>query len=167
MTVDRDELRDRMEIVDLMDRYLRSLDEDETYDEDWARAYVTEDVRSEVPVGEAVGWREVARQTEAALAQFERTHHVGANHVVDLDGDRAAVRCNAVMTHLHPAALRERLGERFTVGGVVEGEVVRTAAGWRLARVAIRPVWFDGQPPLRPGGVAPDGGGVPVTPPRG
>jgi SnoaL-like domain len=152
-----DELRDRVLITDLIDHFLLSLDE-RVFDEAWARRLFTEDVRSEVPVGEVEGRDEVARQTEAALAQFDRTQHVGANCVIDLDddGDRARARANLIMTHIHLAEVRERLGERFVVGGLFDGEAARTVDGWRLRRVAIRAVWFDGQPPLRPGGWEPE-----------
>jgi hypothetical protein len=152
-----DELRDRVLIADLIDRFLLSLDE-RVFDEGWARRLFTEDVRSEVPVGEVEGRDEVARQTGAALAQFDQTQHVGANYVIDLDDDggRARVRANLIMTHIHLAEVRERLGERFVVGGLFDGEAARTGDGWRLRRVAIRAVWFDGQPPLRPGGREPE-----------
>ena len=43
-------LTDRAEITDLLDRYLRSLDEG-FFDEEWARAFHTEDVVAEMPIG--------------------------------------------------------------------------------------------------------------------
>jgi SnoaL-like protein len=152
-----DELRDRVLITDLLDRFLLSLDE-RVFDEAWARRLFAEDVTSETPVGDVEGWDAIVAQTEAALAQFDRTQHVGANCVIDLDddGDHARVRANLVMTHIHLAEVRQRLGERFVVGGLFDGEAARTVDGWRWRRVAIRPVWFDGEPPLRPGGREPE-----------
>lgn len=47
-------LTDRAEITDLMDRYLRSLDEG-AFDEEWARAFHTEDVTAEMPIGTVHG----------------------------------------------------------------------------------------------------------------
>ncbi|MGP3971610.1 nuclear transport factor 2 family protein [Streptomyces sp. 6N223] len=154
----RDALRgllDRAEITDLVDRYLRSLDERDAFDEEWARSLATEDVRSETPVGPAQGRSALAQHTQGALAQFARTQHVGANPVIELSGDAATVRLNALMTHIHPDELHERLGERFIVGGVIEGGLARTEEGWRFRRITIRVVWTDGHPPLRPGGIDP------------
>jgi SnoaL-like protein len=45
------------------------------------------------------------------MAPFQRTHHVTTNHLVDLDGDRAAVRFNLIATHVLADDVRERRGE--------------------------------------------------------
>jgi hypothetical protein len=62
------------------------------------------------------------------------------------------------MTHVHHDATVRALGPDadplFTVGGFYEADVLRTPDGWRAGRVAIRPVWTKGQPPL---GVRPQG----------
>src|SRR5439155_10259174 len=117
-------LADRAEITDLMDRYLLSLAE-RTFDESWARSMFTEDVRSETPVGNQEGREQVMAGTRVAIERFERTQHVGANYVIDLDGDRATVRANAIMTDLNPAGRAP--GTRFVVGGTVDSQLARTS----------------------------------------
>ncbi|WP_192809573.1 nuclear transport factor 2 family protein [Actinomadura rudentiformis] len=45
-------------------------------------------------------------------------------------------------------ATREELGGHFDVGGIFQGEVVRSGEGWRFRRLDVRPVWFSGRPPI-------------------
>ncbi|WP_371496235.1 nuclear transport factor 2 family protein [Kitasatospora sp. NBC_00374] len=149
-------LVDRADITNLIDRHMISLDADHaagvTLDEAWARRNFTEDVRVETPVGDHVGIGGLAESQQTALSRFARTQHLGANHLIDLDGDRATVRWNVIMTHVHLASTQQERGEEpgghFDVGGTFDGEVVRTAEGWRFRRLAVRPVWFTGRPPL-------------------
>jgi SnoaL-like protein len=54
-----------------------------------------------------------------------------------LQGDRADVRANLVASFVGDANL-EQHGERYRF------EAVRTAHGWRLSRVEVRPVWISG-----------------------
>ncbi|MGW2874014.1 nuclear transport factor 2 family protein [Kitasatospora sp. NPDC001225] len=149
-------LTDRAEITGLIDGYLLSLDTvprgGGRFDEAWARRYFTPDVRITTPVGDHEGIDGLAESEQATLGKFERTQHVGANHMIDLDGDRAAVRWNAVMAHVHLASTQRARGEepggRFDVGGTFTGEAVRTPDGWRLRSLDVRAVWTSGRGPL-------------------
>ena len=145
-------LTDRAEITDLVDRLLLSLDE-RKLDESWARSTFTEDIRSETPLGDHEGLQAMVQSTQEALSRFDRTHHVGSNYVIDLGGEHATVRWNAIMTHMHPASRPTEQGQQaaasFTVDGYFESEVIRTADGWRFRRMTVHPVWTTGEPPLR------------------
>ncbi|GGX79613.1 nuclear transport factor 2 family protein [Streptomyces hiroshimensis] len=149
-------LADRAEITGLIDRYLLGLDVVPAgggrFDDAWARSLFTPDVRITSPVGEHEGIDGLAESEQATLAKFERTQHMGANYMIDLAGDRATVRWNALMTHVHLDSTREARGtapgDRFTVGGTFTGEAVRTSEGWRFRHLDVRAVWVDGQGPL-------------------
>ncbi|RLU86935.1 hypothetical protein CTZ27_24460 [Streptomyces griseocarneus] len=148
-------LVDRAEITGLVDRYLLSLDtlpDSGGFDDEWARSLFTEDVGISSPVGEHRGIAGLAESERATMAKFERTQHIGTNYLIGLDGDRATVRWNALMTHVHPASTQAARGAEpgghFDVGGTFTGEVVRTAAGWRFRRLDIRAVWTSGRGPL-------------------
>ncbi|MFD8494091.1 nuclear transport factor 2 family protein [Amycolatopsis sp. NPDC059657] len=135
-------IEDRIEITEMIDRFFLALD-DGTVGEDWVRSQYTEDVRSEAPVYTAVGHDEVLANTREAIGRFERTQHVGSNYVIDFDGDdKARVRGNAIMTHIH----KDR-PEAFTVGGVFDNDLVRTPEGWRVSKTAMRVIWTSGEPP--------------------
>ncbi|RLK53975.1 nuclear transport factor 2 family protein [Actinokineospora cianjurensis] len=145
-------LIDRLAIEELLDRYLAGLDEAE-FDDTWARSIFTEDGRFEFPVGGHAGVTGMAGFTAAMMGKWRRTHHLGACHLVELDGDLARVRGNLIATHLHPQSPppeqlpRGRAPEPFQVGDRFEGEARRTDAGWRFARLAFEVVWSRGTPP--------------------
>ncbi|MEU9310345.1 nuclear transport factor 2 family protein [Streptomyces sp. NPDC048256] len=154
-------LADRMDVQDLVDRYLAGLDEAE-FDDAWARSLFAEDGRFQFAMGGHDGVVGMAEYTAAMMGKWRRTHHVAAGHLVEIDGDRARVRGNLIATHLHPGELTPQrpsgqagaqvppgVPEPFQVGDRFEGEAVRTDAGWRFARLAFEVVWTRGTPPGR------------------
>lgn len=138
-------LTDRAEITDLLDRYLRSLD-DGVFDEEWARAFHTEDVTAEMPVGTVHGRDALLERVRRAMALFDRTVHLGTNAVIELDGARATARGAQLSTHV----LADGSGGVFISAGHTDTELVRTADGWRISASALRVVWTQGSPPRLP-----------------
>lgn len=136
-------LADRLEVRDLVDRYLADLDEAE-FDDAWARSVFTEDGRFEFAMGGHDGVPGMAEYTAAMMGKWRRTQHVASGHIVDVDGDLARVRGNLIATHLHAGD-----AEPFQVGDRFEGEAVRTEGGWRFARLAFEVLWTRGTPPGR------------------
>ena len=57
------------------------------------------------------------------------------NVLPQLEGDRATVTANVLVTFVHPDGARDSLGGRYTLG------TVRTGAGWRIDRLQVDPVW--------------------------
>ncbi|MGW2179133.1 nuclear transport factor 2 family protein [Streptomyces sp. NPDC001732] len=138
-------LTDRAEITDLLDRYLRSLDEG-VFDEEWARAFHTENVTAEMPIGTVQGRDALLSHIRRAMALFDRTVHLGTNAVVEVDGDRATARGAQLSTHV----LADGSGGLFVSAGHADTELVRTADGWRISASALRVVWTQGSPPRLP-----------------
>lgn len=133
-----DDLVDRHEITGLVHRLGGCLDEGRF---DGLRAIFTGDATASTPGGRADGLDAVVAQAGRNHSADDRIQHVITDVVVDLDGDRAAVRANLVVTFARGAGLpapRRQLGEvyRFTAR--------RTPAGWRLASVESTPVWHVG-----------------------
>ncbi|MCX4881568.1 MULTISPECIES: nuclear transport factor 2 family protein [unclassified Streptomyces] len=154
--MDTDEMRrqlqtltDRAEITDLMDRYLRSLDEG-VFDDEWARAFHTEDVTAEMPIGTVKGRDALLDRVRRGMALFDRTVHMGTNAVVRVDGARATARGAQLSTHV----LADGSGDVFVSAGHTEAELVRTADGWRISASALRVVWTQGPPPQLPDDLA-------------
>lgn len=132
-------LVDRAAIADLLVEYARCVDEG-----DWPgfAALYTEDAVLEI----AGGRREGLAEIEAAgdlVAAYAATHHMSATHGIDVDGDHATARANCIASHV-PAA--ERPDEHADAGVVYRCECVRTADGWRFARVRGQRVWVAGGP---------------------
>lgn len=147
MATSSDQLRtlaDRAEIGCLIDRFFRALDE-RGLDLPWGRSMFTDDVHVRFPIGEHKGLEAVVAALAEGMAQFGPTQHSGSNYLIDLDGDRATVRWNAIQTHLPPGATPS--DEPFVSGGYYDGEVVRTANGWRFRQQTYHLVWLTGRPP--------------------
>jgi SnoaL-like protein len=126
------DLTDRREIADLVSRLGLWLDEGR-FDE--APSILTDDVTVDTPGGQAEGIERVIAQARRNH-QYDGLQHVISNVLIDLDGDRAAVRANLVASFVDGAAV-EQHGERYRF------EAARTADGWRLSRVEVRPVWIS------------------------
>lgn len=138
-------LTDRTEITDLLDRYVRSLDEG-VFDEEWARAFHTEDVTAEMPIGTVHGRDALLARVRQGMALFDRTVHLGTNAVIAIDGDRATTRGAQLSTHV----LADGTGGVFISAGHADAELVRTAEGWRISASSLRVVWTQGPPPQVP-----------------
>ncbi|MFF2194293.1 nuclear transport factor 2 family protein [Streptomyces sp. NPDC058157] len=138
-------LTDRAEITDLMDRYLRSLDVG-VFDEEWARAFHTEDVTAEMPIGTVHGRDALLADVRRAMALFERTVHLGSNAVIEIDGARAKAKGAQLSTHV----LADGSGSVFISAGHADTELVKTAEGWRISASALRVAWTQGPRPQLP-----------------
>ncbi|AHH20187.1 hypothetical protein NONO_c54070 [Nocardia nova SH22a] len=144
------DLLDRTEITDLLDRYLRSLD-DGVFDEQWARTYFTADVTAEMPIGTVSGRSEVLARIRHGMALFDRTVHLGTNAVIEVHGDTATARGAQLSTHV----LADGSEAVFVSAGHADSELVRTPEGWRISASALRIVWTQGTPPRLPAGSEP------------
>ncbi|MEU6482611.1 nuclear transport factor 2 family protein [Streptomyces sp. NPDC046887] len=142
-------LTDRAEITDLLDRYLRSLDEG-VFDEEWARRFYAEDVSAEMPVGTVRGRSAVLARIRRAMALFDRTVHLGTGNVIEVDGDRATARGAQLSTHVLADGSGDGSGGVFVSAGHTVTELVRTAEGWRISGSALRVVWTRGTGPRLP-----------------
>ena len=150
---------DHFDIDTLVHRFFRALDE-RKFEEGWHRAYFTDDVRTDTPIGTVRG-EEAVRHTDEAVGRFERTQHIASGVLAEAapDAETSTATWNALMTHVHR---EETLAARgpdaepvFTVGGFCEAGLRRTPEGWRIDRLSIRAIWTAGQPPVLPEGVEP------------
>ncbi|MFF1682125.1 MULTISPECIES: nuclear transport factor 2 family protein [unclassified Streptomyces] len=137
----------------LVSRFFRSLDE-RKFDDEWARAYFTDDVQTQSPIGAGDGRGALAGHTAEAIERYARTQHIATDVVSETaaDGATATVSWNALMTHVHhDATLKDRgpdANPLFTVGGYYRGELRRTPDGWRFCRMAVEALWTQGEPPV-------------------
>ncbi|MEU9838677.1 nuclear transport factor 2 family protein [Actinomadura sp. NPDC048032] len=120
---------DRAELATLVSRLGAWLDDKSPGD---GRTVFTEDVEARTLGG-------VAKGLEAVVAQARRNHTVPTQHfitnpLIDVDGDQAAIGANLLVVFARDDGLR-LLGERY------ELRAARTADGWRIMRVEVRPIW--------------------------
>jgi hypothetical protein len=137
---------DRTDVGELLARYLIGLDAD-PLDDDWAGGLFTADAIVEFPMSAHRGLAGMAGYHREALGNFAATQHLGSPPVVQVAGDRAGLRANLTSTHVHHATREGGPPEFFRTGTLVDGDAVRTDAGWRLSRLSFRVQWMDGRPP--------------------
>src|SRR3954452_2213354 len=131
-------LVDRAAISDVLIEFARCLD-----DRDW-HGYLeafTPEAFLELPFGRFEGRAAIAAHATKGLDGFAATHHVSANHAIEIAGDRARARSSLIAAHVPDAGAPGRHGD---AGGWYDSELVRTSEGWRLASVALRVVWTTG-----------------------
>lgn len=127
------ELQDRIEITELVYRLGACLDEHRFGD---LRSLLSEDATATTPGGTAHGRDAAIAQATRNHVQYDRLHHLITNVLVDLDGDRAAVRANLVAMFIREAGRPE-----LALGAVYRFQAQRTFQGWRLAGLEVDPVW--------------------------
>jgi hypothetical protein len=136
------QLAERDEITRLVYRLGACLDESRF---DGMRDLFVDDAVASTPGG-------VAEGIDALIAQASRNHstdagiqHLITNVLVDVEGDRATVRANLLVTFAHPdpdAEAPSALAEVYRFGAR------RSSSGWRLTRVEAHPVWASRVPLL-------------------
>lgn len=150
---------DRAAIVETTNRAARCLDQldwaglaDCLLDELTVRyGYVLGDRRL------ALSAEEFARRWREVTGGLETTHHLLANHCVDVDGDEATCTAYCLIQHYYPEPSG---GCTWTLGGHYEFGLRRTEEGWRIGLVVLSRLWATGnrhllertKGPDRPGG---------------
>ena len=100
-------------------------------------------------VDERTGVDSIIERVRSALEPLDASHHLIGNHQVTVDGDRATCRCYLQAQHVREGT---QGGSNYIFAGRYEDDLVRTAAGWRIARRTLVRVWSDGNPAVvRPG----------------
>jgi len=140
-------LTDRAEVAQLCDRYVMHLDRDRDNDA-WLSSVFTDDATLVFPTGTYQGLAGLAEFQQMGRENFESSHHISANHCIELDGDRALVRGHLIAVHIRR---REEPGRHFDIGGHYDAEAVRTPGGWRFASFDCELAWTGGEVPAQVG----------------
>ncbi len=123
------QLRDRLEIEDLLTRYCAAIDAkdfdllDEVFTADATIDYTRSGgIRDEYPA--------VKSWLAKALAPFRVVQHLVTNVRVEIDGDRA----RSVCYFFNPMGLPQQDGgvNTFFCGGIYRDQLLRTERGWRI-----------------------------------
>jgi ketosteroid isomerase-like protein len=126
-------LVDRAQISDLLLSFAHSVD---AHDHAQYTANFTDDAVLELPFGCFEGRATIAAMDQPVAEMA--THHISANHAIDIDGDTARTRSYLIATHVFD---RGNPRDHAQAGGWYDCELRRTAAGWRFARVRLSIVW--------------------------
>jgi hypothetical protein len=128
----------QVEILDLLFRYGRALDE-----KDWLgyAALFAYDAELILPWGPPVPRAEIAADTADKLGRFAATHHMSTNQQIIVDDVTAATRSYVQAVHVSGD------GSIWTLGGRYDNEYRRENGAWRFARVRLAAVWETGTAP--------------------
>jgi hypothetical protein len=134
-------LEDRVEIVELTHRYCWAID-----DQDWdaLRDVFTGDASAFLGV-DCADVDAIVAQCRGFLSTLDASHHLVANHVVDVEGDRATCRCYFQAQHTVRGLAG---GDNWLLGGRYLDRLRATDAGWRIERRDLVGVWSDGNPAI-------------------
>jgi hypothetical protein len=150
--IDLPQLIDRAAISDTVNAYATGLDR-----RDWAlyRSIFTDEIEMDFT---SLGMRsgpfsaeDWVRDAQRLFAGWSATQHTSSNHVHQIRGDTATCTSYMQAEHFvargHEDGLDADLGEgddRWTIGGYYLNELVRTADGWKLAKVTLVVTWQTG-----------------------
>jgi hypothetical protein len=130
------ELRDRLEVSELVSRYAHALDRC-NWDE--FHSIFDEEVKVELPHvptdAPALTRDEFVQTVVDTVGGFDATHHPITNHVVTLDGDTATCKCYAQAYHTLPT--ERGVTDYCVVRGFYDWGFRRTADGWRVNRMKV------------------------------
>lgn len=136
--LDTQTISDRLEIDDLLTTYTMAVDEG-----DWDaldRVFTPDAYLDYSATGGTAGpFGEVKAWLAETLPMFSAMQHLITQKRVEIDGDRAHVRAY----FFNPMFLEREDGSRWhlDVGGVYVHSLVRTAEGWRSARLVEELLW--------------------------
>lgn len=128
------DLLDREAIRDLLRRYARGVDR---RDMGLVASCFTADAVYRGALGEGT-IATVLGSLAGALRRYERTMHLIANQLVEIDGDRAASETYALAYHVRKTAGPE---EMLTLAVRYLDVVVRDPEGWRIAQRTVVTEW--------------------------
>lgn len=131
------EISDRLEIQDLITRYVYAIDERD-YDA-LDRVFTPDAVIDYTELGGAKGTREETKRYLAdAMPAFPAFQHLSANTKLEIDGDSA--RAKTIL--FNPMMMNHEGQQRmFFVGLWYVDELVRTADGWRIRHRREQKCW--------------------------
>ena len=129
-------LLDRMEIIDVENRYAMGVD---TRDSELHGSCFAEELEvdmSGMGAGEPMkmSGKAWAEQAVSLVSIFEATQHMITNHVITIDGDRATCVAYVKAQHYNPESI-------WTVVGYYTNTLERTAEGWKIIKLKLTSTW--------------------------
>ena len=138
---------EKTEITDLLIRYFAAVD-DKYLDLEIAGATFTSDAKIIRPDGTAiVGKENIFDGHLKSFARFKATHHVMTNFIVDINNDRATLRCNIIANHMWADNKDDPSlnNKNFLADGVFSAKAIKVDNQWRIIELKNRVVWREGE----------------------
>lgn len=145
----QDKLLHTAAITDVFHRYFAALDQKQ-FDVTTMRQIFADDATIVRPNGAVTtGPQEIGDSHSHSLGRFRVTQHLTSSLIISLNDDTSAeLRSNLVAMHLwaegHGDPNVDPNDNYFLAGGVVTGNVILGASGWRIAQLANQVIWRRG-----------------------
>jgi len=137
MTLSLQEISDRIEIDQLLQRYSRALDF-KNFDE--LEPLFAEDAQFDAgSLGTPTGPTAIRTMIQGSIGHLDATQHAVTKSLIEFapDGDSAEVRTYLISQHI--------LGEaHYFIGAEYADRVVRTPQGWKIAYRRLDRMWKEG-----------------------
>ncbi len=136
------EISDRLEIAERIQLYFRAMD---TWDYALLDAVFTPDaaMHYEMKGGTQTSYREMLPSFREFNRRFSFMQHIGAQLLIEVNGDAASARHNLRALHVQTALAGPE--NRWLVYGVYHDQFVRTPEGWRIRERHFRAQHIEGQ----------------------
>jgi 3-phenylpropionate/cinnamic acid dioxygenase small subunit len=142
VTLDIQQISDRIEIDDLLARYARALDY-RTF-EDLDGIFTADATFDAGSLGCPTGPAAIREMIQGTIGHLDATQHLVGKSIVEFssDGDEAEVRTYLISQHIRESAPGPV--KHYFLGGEYFDRVVRTPAGWRIAYRRLDRLWKQG-----------------------
>ena len=146
---DQDKLIYSVSITEVINRYFAALDQKQ-FDVTNMSQIFADDAKIVRPNGAVTtGPKEIGDSHSRSLSRFQATQHLTSGFIITLKDDTsAAFRANLVAMHLWAEGQGDPNVDPndnyFLAGGVITGDVILEASGWRMTELANQVIWRRG-----------------------
>lgn len=142
MTLDIQQISDRIEIDELLARYARALDYRNFHE---LEGIFTPDATFDAGgLGSPTGPSAIREMIQGTIGHLDATQHLVGKSIIEfsIDGDEAEVRTYLISQHIRESAPGPV--KHYFLGGEYFDRVVRTPEGWRIAYRRLDRLWKQG-----------------------
>lgn len=140
MTMNLQNIIDRIEIEELLVRYARAID---SKDFDTLETLFTPGATFDGgSLGCPTGAPQIRAMIEGTLTGLDSTQHLIGKSLIELDGDQAEVKTYLISQHIRestPGPVKH-----YALGGEYADRVIRTPEGWRIDYRRLDRLWKEG-----------------------
>jgi len=142
VTLDIQQISDRLEIDDLLARYARALDY-RTF-EDLDGIFTADATFDAGGLGSPTGPAAIREMIQGTIGHLDATQHLVGKSLVEFSpgGDEAEVRTYLISQHIRESAPGPV--KHYFLGGEYYDRVVRTPDGWRISYRRLDRLWKQG-----------------------
>lgn len=146
---DQDKLMHTVAITEVINRYFAALDQKQ-FDVTTMGQIFADDAKVQRPNRTTMtGPKEIGDSHSRSLSRFQATQHLSSGFIITLKDDTSAeFRANLVAMHLwaegHGDPNADPNANYFLAGGVITGQVILGAGGWRITELTNQVSWRRG-----------------------